>query len=231
MAVRPLSPELRQRLAPLGLAVERRIPLPEALSGLVPMGGIQRGWQVGVDGPGGWSVALALWAAALGSEALGDGSWLAVVGGEDLGLAAAHGFGLPLDRVVLIETPPRNQWADVVAALLDAFEIVAVAPDGPVGRRDARRLAVRAREQGTVLFHLDGGRAWPEPLDVLLRVHAGPWEGIGRGHGHLRRRSLPVRSEGRRVPGPERSATITLPGPGPLTPPLPEPGTPVGVGS
>ena len=134
-----LPEELINRLAPLTLATNRVLPIPEVLSPLFPWGGIQRGWSVGVAGAGAWSLAFAIWAEALGSE-----GWVAVIGVPDLGLAAAAELGVRLDRVVLVQTPPASQWGTVVSSALDAFDVVAVPPTAPVSPRDARRLSARA---------------------------------------------------------------------------------------
>ena len=219
-----LPEELINRLAPLTLAADRLLPVPEVLAPLFPWGGIQRGWSVGVSGVGSWSLALSIWAEALGTE-----RWVAVVGVPDLGLAAAAELGVRLDRMVLVETPPTSQWGTVVAGLLDAFELVAIAPTGQVGARDARRLSARAREREAVLFHLDGGRSWPTALDLTLTgrpeqvgpeqvgpEQVGPeqvglgWSGLGPGHGHLQVRRLGIDATGRRI-GRSHSLSVLLP--------------------
>jgi hypothetical protein len=203
-----LPRELADRLAPVTLATDRLLPVPEMLKPLFPWGGIQRGWSMGVAGIGAWSLAMALWA-----EALGPDGWVAIVGLPDVGLAAAAELGVRLDRLVLVEPPPAGQWAAVVASLVDAFELVAVAPVAPVAARDARRLVARVREREAVLFHLDGGGSWPTALDLTLtsRIETG-WEGLGRGHGHLRSRCLAIDAIGRRT-GRPRSVSVLLPGP------------------
>ncbi|MDA3040331.1 MAG: hypothetical protein O3C27_12555 [Actinomycetota bacterium] len=203
-----LPEELINRLAPLTLATDRVLPVPDVLSPLFPWGGIQRGWSVGVGGAGAWSLAFAIWAEALGAE-----GWVAVIGVPDLGLAAAAEFGVRLDRVVLVQTPPAGQWSTVVSSALDAFDVVAVAPTAQVSPRDARRLSARAREREAVLFHLDGGRTWPSALDLTLHTRVEEtlgWAGLGRGHGHLQRRGVSIDAVGRRT-GHPRSLGVLLP--------------------
>lgn len=203
-----LPEELIGRLAPLTLATNRVLPVPDALLPLFPWGGIQRGWSVGVAGAGAWSLAFALWAEALGSE-----GWVAVVGVPDLGLAAAAELGVRLDRVVLVQTPPADQWSTVVSSALDAFDVVAVAPTAQVSPRDARRLSARAREREAVLFHLDGGRTWPSALDLTLHTQVEEtlgWAGLGRGHGYLQGRRVSIDAVGRRT-GRPRSLAVLLP--------------------
>lgn len=200
-----LDPVLAELVRPVTLAGDQLLAVPDSLASLFPWGGLQRGWNVGVTGEGSWSLAMAIWAEALGAE-----GWVAIVGCPDLGLAAASQAGVRLDRVIVVETPPAGQWATVVAALLEAFDIVAVDPLVRVGQREARRLSARAREQGAVMFHLDGGRNWPTALDLTLtgRVTTG-WQGIGAGHGHLTKRSFAVDAIGRRT-GRPRSLALSL---------------------
>lgn len=199
---------LAGRVAPVALAVERRRSGPEALAPVLPDGGLQRGWSVEVTGPGAWSLAAALAAPMQAAE-----GWVAVVGAPSFGLLAATGYGFRLDRVVLVEQPPPGRWATVVAALVDAVDVVVVDPVATVPGRDARRLRARARERGAVLVHLDGGRTWPEAADVVLRVEGSRWEGLEAGHGHLRARRVSVSGSGRRLPGPPRHTELWLPGP------------------
>jgi hypothetical protein len=217
--------EAARRVQPTTLARERVLPVAEALHPLLP-GGLVRGTSVqvagAVDGLGSTSLALALLA---GPSAAG--SWAATVGVPDLGLAAAAGFGVDLGHLVLVAPPPAGEWATVVAALLDAFEVVVARPPVPgrVRPADARRLAARARERGSVLVRLGDGGAWPEAADVSLTVVATTWEGLGLGHGHLRARRATVEATGRRGFDRPRRADLWLPGPGGIlaeAPPLAE---------
>ncbi len=201
--------QLEQRVAPVTLAKEQLLPVPDALLPLFPMGGLQQGWSVGVSGAGSWSLALAL----LGSAAGADG-WSACVGLEELGLVAADEIGVRLDRLIMVETPPPQQWAAVVASLVEAVDVVCLGSARSIGVRDARRLMARAREQRAVLLHLDGGRSWPQALDVTLSTEPGSWSGIGPGHGHLATRPLSVTAVGRRSMAKPRRVEVLLPGPG-----------------
>lgn len=199
---------LADRVAPVTLAVERRLPVPGPLAPVLPDGGLQRGWSVGVAGPAAWSLAAALVAPVQAAE-----GWVAVVGAPAFGLVAATGYGFRLDRVVLVDQPPPGRWSAVVAALVDAVDVVLVAPAAAVPGRDARRLRARARERGAVVVHLDGGRTWPEAADVVLEAGDARWEGLGVGHGHLRARRVVVTGTGRRLPGRPRRTELWLPGP------------------
>ncbi len=203
-----LAPELIEQLQPLNLSGQRVLPVPEVLKPLFPWGGIQKGTSLAVGGSGGWSLAMAIMAEALGAE-----GWLALVGAPDIGLVAASEFGVRLDRVLVVETPPLHQWPTVVASLLEAVDVVAIAPDGRVGPRDARRLHARAREQGSVLLHLDGATTWPTAVDLSLGVTSAQWDGLGWGHGCLRSRRATVVSTGRRSAAKQATADVWLPGP------------------
>lgn len=225
-ATRVLSEEQLERLAaaadrarPTALARERVLPVAEPLLPLVP-GGLTRGTAVqvsgstgvgGTSGVGSTSLALALLA---GPSAAG--SWAAAVGVPTLGLAAAAGFGVDLGRLVLVAPPPARGWGTVVATLLDAFDVVLARPplDGRVGAGDARRLAARARERGSVLIRLAGEQRWPEAADLSLAVTDTTWEGLGQGHGHLRARRAVVEATGRRGHDRPRRTELWLPGPG-----------------
>lgn len=206
--VRPaLAPELIDKIQPINLSGQRVLPVPDVLAPLFPWGGIQKGTSLSVGGNGGWSLAMAIMSEALGAE-----GWLAIVGVPDVGLVAASEFGVRLDRVVIVETPPLHQWPTVVAALLEAVDVVAIAPDSRVGPRDARRLGARAREQGSVLLHLDAASTWPTAVDVGLEVQVDQWQGLGYGHGCLQARQATVSSIGRRSAARRTEVSVWLPG-------------------
>ncbi len=181
---------------------------PEALASLFPQGRLARGISIGVMGSGGWSLAMALVGAALG-----DDGWMVGVGLEELGLVAAGELGVRLDRTVMIETPSPDTWATVVAAVIEAFDIICLGPTDYIGHREAARLSARAREAQALLLHLDGGRSWPHALDAVLTVHPRHWSGIGAGHGHLQSRLVTITSTGRRSMAKPRQVDVLLPGP------------------
>ena len=58
---------------------------------------------------------------------------------------------------------------------------------------------------------LEGAGAWPEGGDLALSVGAVEWEGVGRGHGHLRGRRAEVRVSGRRAAGRVTECSLWLP--------------------
>jgi hypothetical protein len=142
-----------------------------------------------------------------------------------LGLAAAREAGVDLDRLVLIPHP-GERWAQIVATLLDAFDVVVVCPSSPVTASTARKLSAIARRQSTVLVvnqpgdivaggsensahqsadnHFQGVR-WH------LRVVAQRWEGLQDGSGYLQVRCLKVEVAGKSA-GVRRTTTVWLPG-------------------
>jgi hypothetical protein len=200
--------DLDARVRPVVLAGERVLPVLPALEGLLPAGraGLRRGSTVTVGGEAGaTSLALALLA---GPSAAG--SWAAVAGLPTVGLAAAAGFGVALERVVLVGSTPTGAWGTVVATLVDAFDIV-LARTGPRLRLgDARRLAARARERGSVLIMLGAG---DDNLgsDLRFTVVDTAWEGLEDGHGHLRARRVTVEVGGRRGADRPRRVDLWLP--------------------
>lgn len=199
-AVPPAPSGLPEPVRPVSLAGQRLLPVLPALAGLLPGGGLRRGSTVSVEGS--TSLALAVLAGPSGA-----GSWCAAVGLPSLGLVAAAELGVAVERLALVAAP-GDDWAAVVAALLDALDVVVVgAPRRRASPADARRLVARARERGAVLVPL--GR-W-DGADVRLSVTAGGWQGLGNGSGHLRARLVEVVAEGRGAAARPRRARLWLP--------------------
>lgn len=170
---------------------------------------MQRGSVVSVVGPAGsgaTSLALALVAGPSAS-----GSWVAAVGLPWLGLPAAAEAGVNLGRLALVPAPEPAAWAGVVAALVDAFDVVLLRPERRARPADARRLTARARERGAVLVLLGPTGGWREGPDVVLRIDRTRWEGLGDGHGRLRSRRVRVEATGRRRAARPRTADLSLP--------------------
>ena len=63
-----------------------------------------------------------------------------MVGIPSLGLLAGAELGVCLERMVLIGSPEPSAWGTVVAALLDAFDVVVVWPKHRIRPADQRRL-------------------------------------------------------------------------------------------
>jgi hypothetical protein len=193
-----------------------QVPVASALAGLLPGGALDRGSVVTVTGSG--SLVLALIA-----EASSAGAWCAEVGTAGLGIAAAAEAGIALDRFARVPRP-GERWPEVVAALLDGFDIVVVHPwvddgtsTGPPRRGDLavraqhaiRRLTARARERGAVVIATS---PW-EGASLHLSVTAQRWHGLGDGHGHLTAREVEVTAVGRGSAVRPRRARLWLPGP------------------
>lgn len=199
-ALAPVSLEaLRELTRPVSLSGEKLLAVRSDLAVLLPGGGFRRGSVVEIGAPSLLFVSMA--------EAVRTGSWAAFVGLGSLGLAAAADHGVPLDRVAVVTAPPADLAATVVAALVDALDVVVLGP-GIVSRAgDARRLMARARERGAVVFvH---GR-WPEAADVRLSIVGRTYGGLGEGHGHLAAWSVEVEVDGRGASARRRRGFLTL---------------------
>lgn len=193
------------RAAPLALARERTLPVHAALASLFPEGGLRRGSVVSVDGVGATTLALAV---AAGPSAAG--SWVAVVGDPDLGLAAAREAGVAPERMLVID-PSGDRIGTVLAALVGAVDVVLVGPRVRVRPADMRRLSARLRERGSVIIRLGAGKE--AGVDVGLRIVDHEWAGLGVGHGVLRARRVRVQAEGRGASARRRATAVLLPGP------------------
>ena len=139
--------DIADRARPVALAGERLLPVLRALEELLPDRGLRRGSTIAVGGgPAATSLALAL---VTGPSAAG--SWCAAVGAPTLGLVAAAELGIALERFPLVASPPPAEWPTVVAALLDAFDVVLAWAPPHLRAVAGRRLVARARERGSVL--------------------------------------------------------------------------------
>ncbi|HYF45737.1 MAG TPA: hypothetical protein VD926_05960 [Acidimicrobiales bacterium] len=219
MAGEPLQ-ALRERVRPVTLTGDQRLPALPALADVLPGGGVRRGSVVGLEGPGSTSLLWALLAPA--TEA---GSWGVLVGLPSAGLLAAAGAGVALERLAVVAPPGRSAWPTVLGSLLDGFDVVVAAPH-KVRPADARRLTARARERGTVVVLAGDGSvsAWPEGVDLRLALTTPEWRGLGNGHGHLQRRRVHLEVSGRREAARPRSADLWLPAAvDPVAPVAPDP--------
>jgi hypothetical protein len=201
--------ELAERVRPVTLTREQRLPVLPVLEDLLPGAGLRRGATVAVGAAAGVGGATSL-AMALVAEASRAGSWVAAVGLPSLGLVAADELGVALERLVLVAAPERDAWGGVVAALVDGFDLVLLQA-GRTGVRpaDARRLIARARERGAVLVQLGAG--WPEGADLTLQITHARWEGLDAGHGHLRARKVRITRAGRGEAAQPRRVDLWLP--------------------
>ena len=201
------------------LAVDRALPVGDALGGLLP-DGIRRGSTIGLSGEGARSLAFALMA-----RATQVGSWVAVVGDADLSPAAAVEMGMSVERLIVV-FPPSGAWASIVASLVGAVDLVLVASNHRLSASNSRRLAARCRESGSVLLYLSlGSNGLPPsvgPLDLSLSVARASWEGSAGSPAEspdegverlarLRTRRVEVVAEGRGMPPGGRRCEFLLP--------------------
>ncbi len=180
-----------------------------ALAPVLP-DGLRRGSTIAISG----SVSLML--AALGA-ASADGAWCALVGMPAISAEAARDFGIELSRLPLVPFPGPD-WVAVVAALLDAVDVVVARTPARLADGDIRRLAARVRSKGAVFIPFTAGVAprsgapWPH-ADVRVSLEPGDWSGIGSGYGRLRQRRVTVTAEGRGQAARRRSVGLWLPTP------------------
>lgn len=199
--------EAAVRARPVTLAEEQILPVLAPLAPLLPDGGLRRGSTVIVrSSPTGGATALALAVAVAASQA---GSWCAAVGLPSLGMVAAAELGLALERFALVPDP-GEQWAAVMAAMVDAVDVILFRPPQRAHTADVRRLMARARERGAVLVPCGDG--WPQGADLRLSVIGAGWQGLGQGHGYLQARSVEVVALGRGAASRERRVRLWLPG-------------------
>ncbi len=209
--LRPDLAEVAERARPVALAGERLLPVLPALGPLLPEGGLRRGSVVAVVG----STSLALAVVAAASTA---GSWCAAVsvGQPSVHPEAAAELGVHLERFPLVAALPGTGpggWSWVVAALLDAVDVVVAWPPGRLRGSEARRLTARGRERGAVLVVAGTEPVLTEGVDVRLTVVSSTWEGIGHGHGRLLGRRIEVVATGRGAATRERRRVLWLPDP------------------
>lgn len=202
------------RIAPVVLAAEQVLAVPEIFHRLLPGDGLQRGWTVRVEGSAS-SRALA-W--ALLSEVTTAGGWIAAVNVQGVGLAAAAEVGVAIERVLVVDAPDAKKWAGAIGALIGAVDVIVFdAPPHRVTPGEYQKMASRARERGSVLMELAGTsstRRDPQlRYDLSFDVQPTEWNGVGLGHGRLSGRTLEVEASGRRIGGRTRSAQYELPAP------------------
>jgi hypothetical protein len=183
------------------LTGEGVLPVLPALAGLLPSGGLARGSVLTTGDFGLLSLALVAAASA-------DGAWCAITGVPSAGVRAAADAGLDPGRLVLIADPGRG-WPQVVASLLDGFDIVLLRPPEQPPAQLRRKIEAAARRYGSVLLVAGD---WPG-AQARLQVTDEEWTGIGAGHGRLRARKARVAATGRGAGERERSCWLWLPGP------------------
>ena len=195
--VRELQERIRQ-LQPTKLDT-RDLPTHPVIASLLPGGALKEGASYSVDR----SITLLMLLLAAPSAA---GAWCGIVGVPEFGVEAAAGFGIDLERLVLVPHP-GDQWLAATAAIADAMGVVAVRPPKRASDGSVSRLAARLRKRGTTLLVLG---TWPQS-EAMLSITGSSWSGIGTGHGHLGAREATVTVTSSMV-GRPRSARLVLPG-------------------
>lgn len=222
--------DLVDRLAPTSskpvLAHERLLPVVDALvplmaapeeSAHLPVG-LTRGQTVLCTGSAAVSCALGLVAGVTQA-----GSWAAIVAMPSIGIQAAATMGVALSRTVFVADPesskgsPRDGIEAVLSTLVDGMDLVVVPQRIATSLSTSlvRRLRSRMQSRGAVLV-LVADTAAGDPgstsVDIRFTARTVRWDGLGEGHGHLRRRLVSVEMDGRRCPR-ARVRTLWMPDP------------------
>jgi hypothetical protein len=145
-----------------------------------------------------------------------------------LGVEAVAELGVPLERLVRVDVGVSGDtagsfgaaWADLVAAVLDGFELVVTRVPRRVNAATLRRVLARVQARESVLVAV--GDPGPLVPDISMEASTPVWEGVAHGSGHLRGRRVTVAAAGRRIPRP-RHAELWLPGPGGVVAAVAEP--------
>lgn len=189
-------------------------PVPDDLRDAVGLADLPRGRTLHCAGDACLSLALSLVAPATRL-----GAWLAVVGIPSLGAQAAAEQGVALERTIFVHPPAAGaEWAASLAALVEGFDVALVGAAPSISPTHVRRLQARVQARRALLVLVDVAAAWPgarpaapwAPPDLALRATTRAWEGLEHGAGHLRRRQVALRVEGRRA-GPPREHLLWRP--------------------
>lgn len=176
------------------------LAVPEAIEQVLP-GGLERGGVTGLDGD-------RYLAASLVGAAIRQGGSAALVGVDDLGIAAVVAAGAAPSRLVVVRAD-ASTWVRAVEVLVGAVEVVLVRPPVSVADAVARRITARLRRTAPVpTALLVAGGGFPAP--VRLRVSGARWSGLQVGHGLLEARRVNVVAEERGRGS--RSVEVYLPG-------------------
>ncbi|MFD4366175.1 hypothetical protein [Rhodococcus sp. NPDC058521] len=181
-------PSRGESVAPASeVSVVEVLPVPSALQGLLPGGGLARGSVVSCSGA--TSLLLGVIASVTAS-----GGHVAVIGHPRLGLLAAVEMGARLERLALVPDPGSDP-VEIAAVLLDGMDLVVLGLGGAsVAPSRARAVVARARSKGATLMVTDGH--W-DGAEVRLEARVQDYDGLGEGRGRLRSIGLDVRARGR----------------------------------
>ena len=200
-ALRDVLAELGERVKPVTLARERTLPVAAPFDRLLPDEGLVRGRVLSCRGVAETSLAFGVIA-----EALKQGAWAAVVDVATFGADAASEFGIPLERVVRVDSGGVGEggvgelaaWSDVMGAAVDGFDVVVTKVPAELRGAAVRKLANRIQQKGSVVVVL--GESGALGSDLVFAADHTSWSGISSGAGHLRSRVVTVAAGGRRLP-------------------------------
>ncbi len=200
-ALRDVLAELGERVKPIALARERTLPVPAPFDRLFPEEGLVRGRVLSCRGGAETSLSFGLIA-----DALRQGAWAAVVDVATFGADAASEFGIPLERVVRVDSGDAGSgdvgtvasWIDVMGAAVDGFDVIVTKVPGELRGAAVRKLATRIQQKGAVVVVL--GESGALGSDLVFSADHTNWSGISSGAGHLRSRVVTVVAGGRRLP-------------------------------
>ena len=202
-------------IAPVVLAKDLLVPVPEVFHQLLPSAGLQRGWTTRVGGSR--TGRAFIW--ALLSDVTRRGGWIAAVDVPGISLSAASEVGLSIERVLIVSSEDGSSWSAAMGALIGSVDaIVFGTPHHRIQPSMHRRLASRCRERGTIMVELASGRGpdqerrrQPMEPDVSFEIAVNQWDGLGNGYGRLHARAVQVSAFGRRIPGRARSGEFLIP--------------------
>ncbi|MEP1125015.1 MAG: hypothetical protein ABJH68_14115 [Ilumatobacter sp.] len=207
-ALQQVLAELGERVKPITLARERTLPVAAPFDRLLPDEGLVRGRVLSCRGVADTSLAFGLI-----RDALAQGAWGALVDVSTFGADAASEFGIPLERIVRVETGAAEaestagvgavaSWIDVMGAAVDGFDVVVTTVPAEVrsARSPAavRKLATRVQQKGAIVVVL--GESGALTSDLVFSTERTEWSGVTEGAGHLRSRIIHVVAGGRRLP-------------------------------
>ena len=123
--------------------------------------------------------------------------------------AVAWELGIAPDRLVVVRCDDLVAWSRVMAALVPGVR--GVYAEVPTGIREPvlRRIGARARTSRTPLVLRPLGGPLPGGIAHLrLEARTVQWEGVDRGHGHLRSRRAGFEASGKAIRGMRRSIEV-----------------------
>lgn len=180
------------------------LDVSDHLRTMLPDRGLVRGRIISCSGDAAMSLAL-----HVVSRATQNGSWLATVGVDHLGLVAAHEQHVALERLVVVSPGGGvDDWVSAVGIAIEGFGVVLLSVPQRLTARDVTRITTRIQARRVVAVcvdpqgHLSGGRGLVP--DVVLHTTTIAWHGIEEGAGHVRSREMVVEVSGRRVARPSR---------------------------